>query len=289
MRVFVTGGSGFVGSHIVDKSVKSGYEVFNYDLKVDKRLDILKPEVLQSEIQRFEPDVIYHCAGQVFLAPGEEDPVRDNRLNAVSMIYLCKAIEGTDVSMVFTSTGAVYGLSGLPHREDMRCLPVCNYGVSKLMAEEYLRKWVATEGVNAKIVRFSSVYGGKRKAGPVNMFLEQAAKGGPIKVFGSGNQTRDFVHIDDVVRGLEMVHERGARGEVYNIGTGVETSVNQVAQLVKLKHYPELEIEFVPGKGSIYDLPRSWFDVTKAASLGFKAKVDLEFGIALTRNDMEKE
>jgi UDP-glucose 4-epimerase len=206
------------------------------------------------------------------------------------MVNLMETIDRLDfdTTVLYTSTGAVYGLSPLPHREDQVCRPMGNYGVSKLAAEKYLQKWVATQGVDAKVVRFSSVYGHKRRAGPVNIFCQQALKGGPITVYGTGAQTRDVVHVDDVVRGLERVAERGRAGEVYNVGCGVEHSVLEIARQVK-KTMPYVEITYKKHAKSMFDLPRSWFDISKVKNLGWEPKIDLPLGIGLTLKDLEED
>jgi len=232
------------------------------------------------------PDQIYHLAGQAYLNTGEANPYNDLDVNAKGMINLLRLTENTDISLIYTSTGAVYGLSEVPHKEDSACRPMCNYGISKLAAELYLQKWVSTRGVDAKIVRFSSIYGPGRRAGPVNVFLRQAINGKPITVHGSGSQTRDYVHVEDVVRGMELVQERGQRGHIYNLGFGEEHSVAEVAGIVQ-QIYPSTSIEYVKAEYSPYDLPRSWFDITKARGLGYNPRMHLELGIRSTAFDME--
>ena len=277
-RILITGSAGFIGSHLVSKYREQGDEVFNFDIKESLRHDIQNGSVIKEVFNKFNPDAVYHCAGQVQPSYGEERPYDDIMGNLYGMINVLKAMEGRDTKMVYTSTGAVYGLSPLPHKENMLCRPVCNYGISKLAAEMYLQKWVATEGIDAKIVRFSSVYGPGRHYGPINIFLERAAEGRNITVFGSGSQTRDFVHVDDVVQGMKLVLERGGRGEVYNVGTGKETSVLEVAKITNKLH-PESKLEYKRDVGSVYDLPRSWFDITKTQGLGYIPKMDLDLGI----------
>jgi len=278
MRILITGSSGFIGSHLVSKHREQGDEIFCFDVKESLRHDIQDGSSIKEAFNKFNPDAVYHCAGQVQPSFGEERPYADIMLNLYGMINVLKAMEGGDAKMVYTSTGAVYGLSPLPHKEDMLCKPVCNYGVSKLAAEMYLQKWVATEGIDAKIVRFSSVYGPGRHYGPINIFLEKAVEGRNITVFGSGSQTRDFVHVDDVVQGMNLVLDRGGRGEVYNVGTGKETSVQEVAKVINNLH-PEAKIEHKREVGSVYDLPRSWFDITKIQGLGYIPRIDLDLGI----------
>ncbi len=278
MRILISGGVGFIGSHLASKHREQGDEVFNFDIKESLRYDIQNGSAVREAFDKFDPDAVYHCAGQVQPSFGEKRPYADIQVNLYGMINVLKAMEGRDAKMVYTSTGAVYGLSPLPHKEDMLCKPVCNYGISKLAAEMYLQKWVATEGIDAKIVRFSSVYGPGRHYGPINIFLERVVAGQSITIFGSGSQTRDFVHVDDVVQGINLVLDRGGRGEVYNVGTGKETSVQEVAKIINKLH-PKAKIEYKRGEESVYDLPRSWFDITKIQGLGYIPMMDLDLGI----------
>lgn len=289
MKIMITGSSGFIGGRLLKYFEDQNFEVVGFDYKENRDHDIADFYKVRSFLAEHQPEYIYHIAAQSFLKPGEDDPWNDLQINAIGMVNLMEAITQLDfgTNVLYTSTGAVYGLSELPHREDSICKPMGNYGVSKLAAEKYLQKWVMTQGIDAKIVRFSSVYGHRRRAGPVNIFCQQALNGGPITVYGTGSQTRDVVHVDDVVRGLERVAERGNAGEVYNVGCGVEHSVLEIARVVR-KKMPRVEIEFKQHEKSAFDLPRSWFDISKVKNLGWEPKINLELGISLTLKDLEE-
>lgn len=288
MNICVTGGAGFVGSHMVSYLKEKGMNPIIFDIMKDPAQDITDYDAVYNALETHEPAYIYHIAGQSFMAPGEKNPWNDLRVNGLGMVNLLQAIVNLnlDTVLVYTSTGAVYGLSELPHREDVICKPMSNYGISKLAAEKYLQKWVATQGLNAKIVRFSSVYGHHRRAGPVNIFCRQALDGGPLTVYGTGSQTRDPIHIEDVTRALEIVAERGRRGEIYNVGCGEEHSVIEIARLIKRKK-PHVMITHTAHRDSPFDLPRSWFDISKTVNLGWEPRIDLDMGIGLTLYDLE--
>jgi len=283
MRILVTGGSGFIGQNLVKYLEERDHDVFNYDL--NEGYDITDFNQLRGVIETGF-DQIYHVAAQAFLGPGENDPCMDMRVNGFGMLNLLKCLEDENIPMVYTSSGAVYGLSEIPHKEDLVCVPMSNYGVSKLAAENYLRKWVKTMGIDAKITRFSSVYGPHRKHGPVNIFINLAKQRKPITVYGQGTQTRDLVHVHDAIRGVERVLERGKRGEIYNIGLGEEHSVMEVAKIVT--SVINVPIEHVKYEQSAFDLPRSWFDITKVQKLGYNPMMPLELGIRSTIFDMER-
>jgi UDP-glucose 4-epimerase len=282
LKCIVTGGSGFVGSAMVAKLKMEGHEVLSYDIK--DKYDILNAGQLKTVIGHFKPDQIYHMCAQAFLKPGEQNPEMDIKINGLGMVNLLKAIEETKIPMVYTSSGAVYGLSTVPHSEDTMCVPVSNYGISKYAAEQYLRKWAITKNVDAKIIRFSSVYGANRTEGPVNIFINKALKGESLTVYGDGKQTRDMIYVDDALDALELVMEKGVRGETYNIGTGVESSVLDVAKIVS--GLTGATVEFTPYEMSAFDLKRSWYDTTKIQKLGFKPSFNLERGIRETMRKM---
>jgi len=290
MKIMVTGGSGFIGSRLIKHfEERDNVEVINFDYRETREHDIADLYKVEAFLAEHEPEYIYHIAAQSFLKPGEDDPWNDLKINAIGMVNLLESITKLDFdpTVLYTSSGAVYGLSGLPHREDMLCRPMGNYGVSKLAAELYLQKWVITHGLDAKIVRFSSVYGHKRKAGPVNIFCQQALRGGPLTVYGTGAQTRDVIHVDDVCDGLERVADRGKAGEVYNVGCGEEHSVLGIARMVnKVK---PTEITYQKYEKSIFDLPRSWFDISKVKGLGWEPKIDLKLGVNLTLRTLKDD
>jgi len=280
--MLVTGGSGFIGNALVNRLKTQGHEVFNYDLK--NGYDITDYSKLLQAFLDFRPHQVYHIAAQAFLKPGELDPYMDIKINEFGMLNVLRCLEIFRVPMVYTSSGAVYGLSGVPHSEDSLCVPVSNYGISKFAAEQYLRKWVITKDIDARIIRFSSVYGADRTEGPVNIFINKAKEGKPLTVYGDGLQTRDMVYIEDALHGLVTVLNKGVAGEIYNIGTGVESSVLDVAKIIS-KH-TGAEITHVPYEMSAFDLKRSWYDIDKIAWLGFRPHYNLEKGILTTMDKM---
>lgn len=278
MKILVTGGSGWVGAHLVNYLKEKRHDVTNYDIK--EGFDITDYEQLRAVFRNGEFERVYHLAAQAFLGPGERDPYRDLDINAKGMINLLRVLEENPIPMVYTSSGAVYGLSKVPHREDETPIPASNYGISKYTAENYLRKWVITKGINAKIIRFSSVYGRGRTEGPVNIFLNKALKGEKLTVYGDGLQTRDMVYIEDALKGLDVVMEKGEIGELYNIGTGIESSVMQVANIIS--DIFGSEIVFIEHEYGPFDLKRSWYNISKISKLGYQPKYTLEEGIKLT-------
>ena len=186
MRSLITGGSGWIGANLIRVLRWEGDTVFNYDMK--EGYDILNTSQLNDDFNDFEPERVFHLAAQAFLATGEINPHIDVDVNVKGMINLLSCLERYPAPMVYTSSGAVYGITDdVPHREDSPCHPMSNYGVSKLAAELYLKKWVKTKGIDAKIVRYSSVYGPGRGHGPVNIFINKALHGLHLTVYGDGS------------------------------------------------------------------------------------------------------
>lgn len=281
MKTLVTGSSGFVGSKLVQHLIDQGDTVVTYDLADDN--DILNLKQLKATFKHTSPDRVFHLAAQAFLGPGENAPYKDLDVNAKGMINLLKCLEEYDIPMVYTSSGAVYGKTpDVPHREDSPCLPMSNYGVSKLAAEYYLRKWVHTKGVNARILRFSSVHGPGRKHGPVNIFTNLALEGKDLTVFGDGEQTRDLAYIEDACRGAVIVLENGVPGEVYNIGSGKGTSVNTVAKVIG--DLLNVKVTHIDHEFSEFDIKYSAYDLTKSRAIGYEPEYTPVEGILRTVN-----
>jgi len=274
---FVTGGSGFIGCHVCKTLESEGYRVINYDLK--NGCNILDKTKLKGAIRDCGPDEVYHLAAQAFVEPGEKDPYLDLEINGKGMLNILSSLtelrdeEGMTPPAVFSSSGSVYGLTdSYPHNEDALTKPTANYGCTKRLAELYMQKWAMMAGLNVRAVRFSSVYGpGRGFNGPVNVFIELAKQRKPLTVYGDGSQTRDLLYVDDAVAGLRHVLKHGFPGEIYNVGSGVETSVLQVAQ--KIAEYTGAGYHLVEGhKFSKFDITRSYYDIEKIRGIGWSPK-----------------
>jgi len=281
MKALVTGSSGFIASNLVRYLMEKGCEVVSYDIKTGQ--DILDFDHLRDTFIENEFDEVYHLAAQAFVGPGEADPYRDLDINGKGMLNMLRCIEEFRVPMVFTSSGSVYGLTdSFPHKEDALIRPTANYGCTKRLAELYLQKWVIMAGIDAKIIRFSSVYGaGRGMNGPVNVFCTLAMRGKPLTVYGDGSQTRDTVYVDDALYGLTLVQRKGVPGEVYNIGCGEEHSAAEIAEIVS--RLTGAEVSYILGhEFSKFDVARSYYDISKLKGLGYEPSYSLLDGIKKT-------
>jgi UDP-glucose 4-epimerase len=289
MRALVTGGAGFVGSHLVDALVARGDDVVVVDdLSTGNRAFVNPAASLREHDVRapFEADadVVFHLAAQADVGTSMERPSFDAEVNVVGTVNALEAARAVGARLVFSSTGgAIYGSVDAPAGEDSALLPVSAYGLAKRSAEVYLDGWNRIFGTRHVALRFANVYGPRQSAslegGVVAIFLERLAAGEPTTIFGDGTITRDFVHVDDVVRALLLAAEHD--GGVFNVGTGVETSVADLHALCERA----LRVHAPPALGPprAGDASRSVLDTTRAArDLGFTAAGALADGIEST-------
>ena len=294
VRVLVTGGAGFVGSHVVDALVVRGDEVAVIDnLASGKRenvrdnaslhvQDIREPlEVLFDELR---PEAVFHLAAQADLRVAVERPHEDAEVNVLGTIRVLEAARRYGAQVIFSSSGgAIYGECDRPAKESAALSPISQYGTSKLAGEEYLRTYNRLYGTIHVSLRYGNVYGPRQdphgEAGVVAIFLGALADGEQARIFGDGTQTRDYVYVGDVARAT--VSALGQEGGVFNIGTGREVSVLELYERCRQAAGSSADAEHAPAR--LGELQRSVLDTDLAAEqLGFAAMVDLEDGLAAT-------
>lgn len=243
-RILVTGGAGFIGSHLADRLLDGGHEVIIVDnLKSGAEANIpeeaifVEADVCGDLTRVFEEgiDVVYHLAAQVNVRESIANPVEDAKVNVLGSLNVFKTAHEYDVEHIifFSSGGAVYDPDAtLPHTETSAIAPASPYGLSKYAAEEYL-KLFETDAIRHTILRPSNVYGPRQgengEAGVISIFITRALDGKELTVFGDGEQTRDFIFVSDVARAATTVLDAGMSG-VYNVSTGDETSVNDIVE-----------------------------------------------------------
>jgi len=302
MRIMVTGGAGFIGSHLVDAFVADGHEVGVLDDFSNGKEENLNPaaEVFRSDISdpsveealaRFRPDILSLHAAQPSVVQSVRDPVHDARVNVQGMIRLLEAAVKTDVGKVIfaSSGGTVYGAAdSFPVREDAPLRALSPYGVTKIAGEHYLRFYGNEYGLRFTILRYGNVFGPRQdphgEAGVVAIFCQKLLDDLEASVFGAEHKgdpgcTRDYVYVADVVRANVLVLD-GADGETINIGTGVGSTTLSVyegiAAALGLKHQAPAYGPPRPG-----DLPRMVLDPSLAADrIGWRPQTDLRTGLA---------
>ena len=249
-KILVTGGAGFIGSHVVEAYLNDGHEIVVIDnLSTGKReylpnqtkfyqIDITSAQEVQQLVANEKPDVINHHAAHIQVGYSVQDPIFDAQNNILGTINLLEAAQqvGTVKQIIFASTGgAMYGNQPTPFREDMLALPLSPYGVSKRSAELYLNYYQSQYHINYVVLRYANVYGPRQnphgESGVVAIFLEKIMKGEQPVINGKGTNTRDYVHVKDVARANLSALQFGNSG-IFNIGTGIETSANEVFNIV---------------------------------------------------------
>lgn len=293
MRAVVTGGAGFIGSHLVEALVARGDEVLVIDdlsrgkaEQVDEGAQLLRRDVrepLTDVFSDFRPEVCFHLAAQADVRVSVERPLDDAAVNVLGTLNVLQAAEGQGTKVVFSSTGgAIYGECERPAQEDDPLRPAAPYGAAKLAAETYIGTWSRLHGAGHVALRYGNVYGPRQEAGleggVVAIFFEAMRNGRPTTIYGDGRQTRDFVHVSDIV-GATLAAV-GAEG-VYNVATGIETSVLELHDLCRAAAGVEMEPELAPERPG--EIRRSSLDPTLAANaLGWSALLTLEEGLRLT-------
>jgi UDP-glucose 4-epimerase len=247
-RVLVTGGAGFVGSHIVDAFLGEGADVLVVDdlstgleenvasAATLERIDIVDREALGTAAEEFRPDLVCHLAAQASVTFSVRDPRRDLDVNVLGTLNVLEAARAAAAPLVFASTGgALYGDQvQLPAGEDTPAEPLSPYGASKLAGEAYARTWGLLHGLANVVLRLGNVYGPRQnphgEAGVVAIFCERLLARETPTVFGDGEQTRDFVHVADVADANVHAMASEVSGEAFNVGSGTEASVREITE-----------------------------------------------------------
>ena len=300
MKVLVTGGAGFIGSHIVDALIKQDHQVVIVDNLTTGVLENINPGArfykmsicdagLSEVFQQEKPEIIIHQAAQMVIKKSVAEPIFDaqeNILGSLNVIVNCVQF-GVKKIVYASSGGAVYGdLQYLPVDEQHPINPISQYGVSKHTVEHYLYLYSLQCGLNYVVLRYSNVYGPRQnplgEAGVVAIFANQMLRGKQPTIFGSGDKTRDYTHVFDIVTANLLAMERG-NNAIYNIGTGVETSDRNIFDtLAKVLGYSENPLYAPVRTGEVY---RIYLDNTKVQrEMGWQAQLSLEEGLFRTIN-----
>jgi UDP-glucose 4-epimerase len=298
MRVLVTGGAGFIGSHVVDHLLGRGHDVAVVDnLSTGKRGNVPEEAGFYevdihtgcSEVfEDFRPEVVSHQAAQMDVRRSVREPDFDAEVNVLGTIRLLQNCMKYEVQkFIFASTGgAVYGeQQEFPVPEDHPQYPISPYGVSKLAGERYLYFYHVQYGLPGVALRYANVYGPRQdphgEAGVVAIFCGNLAAGETSTINGTGEQTRDYVYVGDVARANVLALEREVPPRAYNIGTGIETSVNQLYELLRKASGRDIPPRHGPAKPG--EQLRSCVDPSKAAKfLEWRPEMDLASGLTNT-------
>jgi UDP-glucose 4-epimerase len=305
VKILVTGGAGFIGSHVVDAYVAAGHQVVVVDdLSTGRRsnlnpearfyqVDIRSPE-LEAVFRKELPEAVNHHAAQMDVRRSVAEPLFDADVNVLGSIHLLELARRFEVRrLIYISTGgAVYGEPVyLPCDEEHPVNPICPYGASKHTVEHYLYMYREMYGLEYVVLRYPNVYGPRQdphgEAGVVAIFTGQMLNGEQVVINGDGLQERDFVYVQDCARANLLALETENANTIYNLGLGRGTTVNEIFST--LKSITGYRPEAVHGPAKLGETRRIFLDASKAARLlGWQATIDLETGLQKTVDHFRK-
>jgi UDP-glucose 4-epimerase len=291
--VLVTGGAGFVGSHLVDALVPANDVRVLDDLSAGRRANLPdEAGLVEADVRDADAladaaadvDVVFHQAAIVSVTESVEDPTGSHAVNSTATLSVLEAARRADARVVLASSCAVYGHpDAVPIPETAPAAPTSPYGLQKYTLDAYARLYHDLYGLETVPLRYFNVYGPRQRggdyAGVIRAFLSQARAGGPMTIHGDGEQTRDFVHVSDVVRANLLAATTEDVGRAYNVGTGDAVTVRRLADLVRDAVGSDAAVVHEPERPG--DIRRSEADLTRAREgLGYEPTVTLREGLA---------
>ena len=301
-EILVTGGAGFIGSHIVDRLLDEGFKVRVLDnLSTGETKNLAQHQnnksfqFIEGDIRNFDlvkntvkgVDAVFHEAALVSVTRSVENPLLSNEINVTGTVNLLKACVDAHVKrFVYASSCAVYGdTETLPNHENLAPKPLSPYAADKLAAEKYAKVFHNVFGLETVSLRYFNVYGPRQKYGPysgvISIFINRLLENKPPIICGDGEQTRDFINVKDVVESnMLALSKRKAVGEVFNISTGEATTINKLTETIQ-KIMGKTSLKPVHAEPRPVDIKHSYGDITKARrNLQYAPKVQLEKGLS---------
>jgi len=297
-KILVTGGAGFIGSHLTDKLIEQGHQVVLIDNLSTGRKENLNPKAKFYELdicdsgisqifQEEKPEIVFHFAAQIDVRKSVKNPVEDAKINILGTLNLLENCRNISVKkFIFTSSGgAIYGDTDIiPTPETHPENPESPYGIAKLTVEKYLYFYQKTFGLNYIALRLANIYGprqsSKGEAGVIAVFCNKMLKNEQAIINGEGEQTRDFVYLNDVVEAALLAMKKEKSG-IYNIGTAKETNINEIFR--KIKEITNSNCKEIHGPSKLGEQKRSCLDYSKAKEeLNWQPKYSLDNGLKET-------
>lgn len=307
MKILVTGGAGFIGSHLVRQLMEAGDDVISLDnLSTGLRENLPKDarlEVMDTHDERVEDlfrgehfDAVVHLAAQTLVSDSMTDPQNDMYQNIAGTVHILECCRKYGVQrVIFSSSAATYGdvdEKALPVQETLPQIPLSFYGLTKMTVEKYLALYHLAFGIHYVVLRFANVYGERQgdggEGGVISIFAKRLAQGKGITIFGNGKQTRDFVYAGDIARGIRLVLTTENADTCYNLSTQTEISLNDLVDILSRITGKEITPDYGPVReGDIY---RSSLSNEKAVkNLHWIPEVSLEEGLKRTYEYFQKQ
>ena len=307
--VLVTGGAGFIGSHLVPRLLELGYSVTVLDNLSNGKLENLEGVIDHPKFMFQRGDIldktllnevfggvdsVIHLAALIDISASVADPILNHEVNVNGTFNMLHAAVKHDVKkFVFASSTAVYGdAKTLPLQENFALHPISPYSASKVAGEAYCSAFASCFGLETVVLRFFNVYGSRSGDSPysgvITKFLQKIVKGEALTIDGDGEQTRDFIHVSDIVKAVTLaLKNEGLKGEVFNVCTGVPTSINQLATTLKRVTGKNPKVKFGPAR--LGDIRSNYGDPAKAKeNLGLGSVVDLTEGLRMLFEEFRK-
>ncbi len=294
-KVLVTGSAGFIGYHLVQRLLKEGKEVVGIDnLMNGKKKNILdieneKYEFYQRDVRERTDireviqgcDAVFHLAAQSSVPKSTESIDQDRVINLEGTINVLKEARQHNAKVVFASTSTVYGKPNQVPTPETECLePISFYGASKTSAEAYCFAMNGTHNLPTVSLRLYNAYGPRNTKGVMYDFFEKLNKDpNKLKILGTGEQTKDYIYIGDVIDAFITALKKGKGGEAYNVGSGKSISVNEIAEIIFELMDVDPEVTYTGGKGWKGDVEETKADINKLKELGWKPRIDLREGM----------
>jgi len=290
-KVLVTGGAGFLGSRLVEENVRIGNQVEVWDLCEKETakypiygIDMNDEELVMERLQDFQPDIIFHCAGSADVRVSVEMPKLDFERNVCithNLLFGLHKLNMHTTRLIFLSSAAVYGNPiSLPIKENMELNPLSPYALHKAMCENVCTYFRKNYGIDVRIARIFSAYGNGLKKQIFWDMYQKILKTGELNMFGTGRESRDYIHVDDVVQALMLIAKQEKNSQhIYNVANGEETEIKQAAELfAQCAGISEDRIHF---DGTVREGdPLNWCaDITRLKSLGYQKRISINKGV----------
>jgi UDP-glucose 4-epimerase len=302
MRILVTGGAGFIGSHLVDKLIEKGHQTFVVDNLSTGKKENLNPEAefIQSDItdsskiekifENKKPEIVYHLAAQIDVRRSVNDPIFDTKTNILGSLNLINiSVKHNVKKFIFSSSGgAAYGdVSEIPTSENCKEIPISPYGIAKLTVDNFLYYYHTIHGLNYISLRYGNVYGPRQnphgEAGVIGIFINKMLKNEQTIINGDGRQTRDYIFVNDVVEANIIALEYLKKIGVFNVGTATEKDLNNIFSELNKNFSNKFTMQYGPAK--LGEQRRSCLNYSKIKSeFGWEPRMNFSEGIKLTIN-----